>query len=78
MWGRKLVGQAEICWSFRNLLPMGFHTIYDMSMLKGYLCNKTIIPQNVLSEAQVKIFLFCRKVMFRSHNIQVSVFLAIP
>ena len=29
--------------------------------LKGYLRYKTITPQNVLSEAQVKNFLFRRK-----------------
>ena len=50
------MGQAEICWSFRNLLPMGFRTVYDMSIVKGYLCYKMIISQNVLSDAQVKSF----------------------
>ena len=40
--------------------------------IKGYLRFKTITPQNVLPEAQVKNFLFCRKVMLRSQDIQVS------
>ena len=45
--------------------------------LKGYLRCNTIISQNVPSEAQVKNFLFHRKVMFHSQDIQVFVFLAI-
>ena len=46
--------------------------------LKGYLHYKTIISQNMSSEAQAKNFLFCRKVMFHSQDIQVFVFLTIP
>ena len=46
--------------------------------LKGYLCYKTITSQNELYEEQVKIFLFHRKVMFHSQDIQVLLFLAIP
>ena len=45
---------------------------------KGYLCYKTITSQNVSSEAQVKYFLFRRKVMFHSQDIQVFVFLTVP
>ena len=41
---------------------------------KGYLRYETTTPQNVLSEAQVKNFLFRRDVMFRSQDIQVFVF----
>ena len=44
------------------------------AVLKGYLRYKTITLQNVLSEAQVKNFLFRRKVMFLSQDIQVFVF----
>ena len=48
-------------------------------VLKSYLRYKTITPQSVLSEAQVKnFFLFRRKIMFRSQDIQVFVVLAIP
>ena len=46
--------------------------------LKGYLHYKTITSQNVPSEAQIKNFLFRRKNMFRSQDIQVFVFLTIP
>ena len=46
-------------------------------LFKSYLRYKTITSQNVLSEAQVKNFLFRRKVMFRSQDIQVFVFLTI-
>ena len=44
---------------------------------KGYLHYKTITSQNVLSEAQVKTFLFCKRVMFHSQDIQDFVFLTI-
>ena len=44
---------------------------------KGYLRYKTIISRNVSSEALVKSF-FRRKVIFRSQDIQVFVFLTIP
>ena len=47
-------------------------------VLKGYLRYKTITSQNVSSEAQIKNFLFRRKIMFRSQDIQVFVFLNIP
>ena len=45
---------------------------------KGDLRCKTVTSQNVSSEAQVKNFLFRRKVMFRSQVIQVFVFLTVP
>ena len=45
---------------------------------KSYLCYKMILSQNVPSEAQVKNFLFHRKVMFHSQDIQVFLFLTIP
>ena len=43
--------------------------------IKGCLRYKTTTSQNASSEAQVKNFLFCSKVMFRSQDIQVFVFL---
>ena len=46
-------------------------------MLKGYLHYKMIISQNVSSKEQLKIFFSFRKVMFRSQDIQVFVFLPI-
>ena len=46
--------------------------------LKAYLHYKTITLQNLPSEAKVQIFLFRRKFVFRSDNIQVFVFLTIP
>ena len=45
--------------------------------IKGYLCFEMITSQNVSSVAQVKNFLFHRKVMFHSQDIQVLVFLTI-
>ena len=45
--------------------------------LKGYFHCKTVASQNVPSEAQIKNFLCCRKVMFCSQDIQVFVFLII-
>ena len=41
--------------------------------VKGYLLYKAINSQNVLSEAQVNFFLFCRKVIFSSQDIRVFV-----
>ena len=40
---------------------------FKRALFKGYLCNKTV-SQNVSSEGQVKNFLFCRKVIFRSQK----------
>ena len=48
---------------------------FTLKFFNGFLRSKTIIFQNVSSEAQVKFFLFCRKVIFRSQDIQVFVFL---
>ena len=50
----------------------------ENDLLKGYLCYKTITSQNVSYEAQVKNFLFRRKFMFCSQDIQVFVYLTIP
>ena len=36
---------------------------------EGYLCYKTVTYQNVSTEAEIKNFSFCRKVMFRSQDI---------
>ena len=49
-------------------------TIEMGSSLKGYLCYKTITSENVPSEVQIKNFLFPRKVMFRSRDIQIFIF----
>ena len=66
-------------------IPMAFRInfstlspIFLSYIFKGYLRHKTITSQNVLSESQIKIFLLGRKIMFRSLNIQVLVFLTIP
>ena len=45
---------------------------------KGQLRYKTMTSENVSSDVLVDIFLFRRKVMFRSQDIQVFVFLNIP
>ena len=45
-------------------------------MFKGYLRYKTITSQNVPTDTQVKDFLFHRKVVFRSQDIQVFVLLS--
>ena len=49
----------------------------NLIIFKGYLRYKTITSQNVVPEAQVKNFSVCRKVMFRSQDIQDFVFLTI-
>ena len=46
--------------------------------VKGYRRYKMITFQNVPSEAQIKNFLFPRKVLFHSQDIQAFVFLTIP
>ena len=45
--------------------------------VKGYLRYKIITAQNMSSKRTLRIFLFRRKVMFRSQGIQVFVFLTI-
>ena len=45
---------------------------------EGYLRENMITSQNVSSEAQVKNFLFRKKIMFHFQDIQVFVFLTIP
>ena len=59
-----------------NRVPLLQNFTKDMKF-KGYLHYKTIISQIASSEAQVKNFLFRRKVMFCSQDIQVFVFLTI-
>ena len=50
--------------------------LYQFNCLyKGYFRYQTITSQNVLSEAQIKNFLFYRKLMFHSQDIQFFVFL---
>ena len=46
--------------------------------LKGYLHYKTITSQNASFQAKVTIFLFRRKIIFGSQDIQGFVFLTIP
>ena len=45
--------------------------------VKGYVRYKTITSQNVPSEAQIKNIFISNKIMFRSQDIQVFVFLSI-
>ena len=49
-----------------------------LARFKGYLRYKMKTSQNVPSEAQIKNFLFHRKIMSCSQDIQVFVFLTIP
>ena len=52
---------------------------YGDYLLKGYLRYQAINSQNMSSEARVKkIFNFVEKVMLRSQDIKVFVFLTIP
>ena len=46
--------------------------------IKGYLCYKTITSQNVPLKQRLRTFLFRRRIMFRSQDIQVFLFLTIP
>ena len=58
-----------------RLLKIGPNNLNISKVLfKGYLRYKMITSQNVSSEAQIKNFLFRRKIMFRSQDIQVFVF----
>ena len=50
---------------------------FFLRIIKRYLHYKTITSENVPSKAQIKNFLFRRKIMFRSQDIQVFVFLTI-
>ena len=54
-----------------------FAIFRSLAYLKGYFCYKMITSQTVQYDAQIKNFLFCRKVMFRSQDIQDFVFLTI-
>ena len=66
---------AKQLWGL-NPLPLGNNKNYSFN---GYLRYKTITFWNVSSEAQVKnFFFFRRKVIFRSQDIQVFLFLTIP
>ena len=67
-------------WAMWNSdLAINFPPFFVSSLreFKDYVHYKTIISQNVLFEAQIKNFLFFGKVMFRSQDIQVFVFLTI-
>ena len=68
------------CLLFLNIktLKCNEKTRIKYKFLKGDLCYKMITAQQVSFEAQIKNFLFCRKVMSRSQDIQPYVFLTIP
>ena len=57
-----------------NLLQM---LSLEKCLLQNFRC-KMITSQNVPSEARLRIVLFYRKVVFRSREISVFVFLTIP
>ena len=63
----------RLTWMWKKLCKYHvFHDILEVYFcLTGYLRYKTITSQNVLSEPQVRNFLFHRKFMFRSQDIQV-------
>ena len=60
---------VEVCCMFDQFVGL---------VLQCYLPYETITSQNVPSEAQIKNLLFRRKIMFRSQDIQVCLFLTIP
>ena len=62
----------------RRLLSLIKGDQTNLKQFKGYLRYKMITSQNVPSGVQVKNFFFHRKVMSRSRDIQVFVFLSIP
>ena len=64
--------------TWRDVYLLNFRNELNSKSIKGYLRYKTISSQNVPSEPQIKNFLFRRKVMFRSQDFQVFVFLTIP
>ena len=80
----------ERCWQplivychgkFRDVTAtISFSSTYNFNCerlyFKGYLCYKMITSQNV--KHRLRIFLFRRKVMFHSQDIQVFVLLTIP
>ena len=55
-----------------------FQMQYPICAVKGYLCYKTITSQDVSFKARVNFFLFRRKVMFCSQDIQAFVFSTMP
>ena len=55
-----------------------FDELKELKYFKGYLRYKMIISQNVSSEAQIKNFLFRRKIIFCSQDIQVFAFFSHP
>ena len=59
-----------------KLVPGLFN--FQRIFFKGYLCYKTITSQYMSLWHRLRIFLFHRKVMFRSQDIEVFVFLTIP
>ena len=48
------------------------------NFINGYLRYKTITSQNEPPKAQIKNFFIRTKIMFRSQDIQVFLFLTIP
>ena len=69
MWGSTRVHSGTFTLIYANDMPQA---------IKCYLHYKTAAFQNMPSEIQVQNFLFCRKVMFRSQDFHVFVFLTIP
>ena len=61
-------------WEILSIYKLAFRLYHT---LKGYVRYKTIISQNVSSKAQVKTFLFYKKVRPRSQDIHFFVFLII-
>ena len=61
-----------------NNLSLSVKETRNCAELKGYLCYKMITSQNESSEADLRTFLFCSKVMFCSQDIQVLAFLTMP
>ena len=68
------------CLLFLNIktLKCNEKTRIKWKLLKGYLCYKMILPNLCHLKHSLRIFLFSRKVMFRSQDIQPYVFLTIP
>ena len=70
-------GCKSSLFSIASVFHLLLYLIFLHPIHKGYLCYKMIISQNVSFQEQVKNFLFHRKVMYHSQDIQVSAFLNI-
>ena len=69
----KVTTQSHLIQAMQNF-TLNLRYFELTQLLKRYFYYKTIASQNVLSETQVKNFLFHIKVMIRSQDIQVFVF----